>query len=93
AMGEFDPILEWYKALAYNGEEEFEQARYQFEQAAYFLSDQLDFLVDYAKFLREEGDRKNLAIIIQRGLALDETDEFFIELAQEYEISTMEDFE
>ncbi|MGL4952291.1 MAG: tetratricopeptide repeat protein [Culicoidibacterales bacterium] len=93
AMGEFDPILEWYKALAYNGEEEFEQARFQFEQAAYFLNDSLDFLTDYAKFLREEGDRKNLAIVIQRALALDETDEFFIELAQANEILNSEDFE
>lgn len=85
AMGEFDPVLEWYKALAYNGEEEYEQAKYQFEQAAYFLSDNLDFLTDYAKFLREEGAIAQLQTLIQQALILDETDEFFLELAQAYD--------
>lgn len=87
AMGEFDPVLEWYKALAYNGEEEYDQAKYQFEQAAYFLSDNVDFLTDYAKFLREEGAIKQLQVVVEQALTLDETDEFFLELAQTYDVN------
>lgn len=93
ALGEFDPTLEWYKALAYNGEEEYDSARYQFEQAVYFLGDNLDFLSDYAKFLREEGAIAKLRPLITQALAIDEHDEFFNELAQNYELETQEDVE
>ncbi|MGL5296531.1 MAG: tetratricopeptide repeat protein [Culicoidibacterales bacterium] len=84
ALGEFDPTLEWYKAVAYNGCEEFDQASQQFEQAYYYLSDNFDFLTDYAKFLIEEGNRPVLKTVIQHAQEIDENDEFFMELVQKY---------
>lgn len=60
----------WILANANNNTDEYDMARKYYEQANLYLDGDSDFLKDYALFLREDGQRDKMKIVINQYLAL-----------------------
>lgn len=62
------PYAEWNLAHAYNQLEQFDLARLHYEQAYQELNHEPDFLKEYGLFLREEGELKQAATLLNHYL-------------------------
>lgn len=101
-MGNYDEVVElfenthettrqlpealWLLASAKNNIDEYEEARTLFDQAAVYLEDDLDFLKEYAFFLREDGQRDKMQVVVKKYLALNpEIDEEMTSLLDDFD--------
>lgn len=60
----------WILAKANNALDEYDTARKYYEQANLYLDDDSDFLKEYAFFLREDGQRDKMKVVINKYLTL-----------------------
>lgn len=73
----------WYLAQAYNGLEEYEDARKYYELAYPYLEIDADFLKDYGLFLREEGQLEKSREILKHYLAIIPDDLMIVSMLEE----------
>ena len=60
----------WILAKANNAIDEYDTARKYYEQANLYLDDDSDFLKEYAFYLREDGQRDKMKVVINKYLTL-----------------------
>lgn len=65
-----DPDASWLLARAYNMTDEYEKASDFFDKAYPYFVDDLGFLKEYAIFLREDGQRDKMQIILEKYVEL-----------------------
>lgn len=65
-----DPDAIRLLANATNMIEEYDQARDYYDQAYAYFEQDLDFLKDYAFFLREDGQREQMRLVLEKYVAL-----------------------
>ena len=73
----------WYLAQAYNGLEEYEDAKKYYELASTYLDIDADFLRDYGLFLREEGQLEKARVVLANYLTMVPDDLMIVSLLEE----------
>ncbi|MFV8828358.1 tetratricopeptide repeat protein [Alkalihalobacterium sp. APHAB7] len=72
-IGEGDPVLTWYEAVARYENDDIDQAKECFEAVKVDFADDVDFLEEYGKFLMENGERQESLRLFKQAITLDET--------------------
>ncbi|WP_078428487.1 tetratricopeptide repeat protein [Alkalihalobacterium alkalinitrilicum] len=72
-IGEGDPALTWYEAVARYENDEMDKAKECFEAVKEDFTEDVDFLEEYGKFLMENGERNESLTLFKKAITLDES--------------------
>ncbi|WP_209122607.1 lipopolysaccharide assembly protein LapB [Alkalihalobacillus sp. BA299] len=72
-IGEGDPVLTWYEALARYESDEMDKAKECFDAVKVDFGEDADFLEEYGKFLMENGERIESLRVLKQVITIDDT--------------------